>query len=62
MSDQKFTEYRFSFGPWNIHEGTDSFGTPVRAPYSFEEKIESYKKLEFNGIQFHDPVSPIIKK
>ena len=22
--------YRFSFGPWNIHEGADPFGPPVR--------------------------------
>ena len=24
-------EYRFSFGPWNIHVGADPFGPPVRA-------------------------------
>ena len=22
--------YRFSFGPWNIHEGADPFGPEVR--------------------------------
>ena len=24
--------YRFSFGPWNISEGADPFGPPVRDP------------------------------
>jgi len=54
MPEQKFTSYRFSFGPWNIHEGADPFGPPVRTPFSFEEKIEFYKELGFNGVQFHD--------
>jgi len=54
MSKQKFTEYRFSFGPWNIHEGADPFGPAVRTAYSFEEKIEFYKELGFTGVQFHD--------
>lgn len=54
MSGQKFTEYRFSFGLWNIHEGADSFGPPVRTSYSFEEKIDFCKELGFDGIQFHD--------
>ena len=54
MSEQKSTEYRFSFGPWNIHEGADPFGPPVRTPYSFEEKVEVYKELGFDGVQFHD--------
>jgi xylose isomerase len=54
MPEQKFTSYRFSFGPWNIHEGADPFGPPVRTPFSFEEKIEFYKELGFDGVQFHD--------
>ena len=48
------TEYRFSFGPWNIHEGADPFGPPVRESFSFDEKVEFYRKLGFVGIQFHD--------
>ena len=48
------TEYRFSFGPWNIHEGADPFGPPVRESYSFDEKVEFYRDLGFVGIQFHD--------
>ncbi len=47
-------EYRFSFGPWNIHEGEDPFGPPVRDSYSFDEKIGFYRDLGFVGVQFHD--------
>jgi len=47
-------QFRFSFGPWNIHEGSDPFGPPVRAAYSFEEKLGFYKAMGFEGIQFHD--------
>lgn len=50
----ELNEYRFSFGPWNIHEGEDPFGPPVRASYSFDEKIGFYRDLGFVGIQFHD--------
>ncbi len=46
--------YRFSFGPWNIHEGADPFGPPVRPTVSFAEKLKVYKKLSFDGVQFHD--------
>ncbi len=46
--------FRFSFGPWNIHEGADPFGPPVRESISFEEKLPLYKKLGFDGVQFHD--------
>ena len=48
------TEYRFSFGPWNIHEGADPFGPLVRESYSFDEKVSFYSDLGFVGIQFHD--------
>jgi xylose isomerase len=47
-------KFRFSFGPWNIHEGTDPFGPPVRASFSFDEKLKLYRKLGFQGVQFHD--------
>ena len=46
--------YRFSFGPWNIHSGADPFGPPVRKEFSFSAKLRFYKKLGFDGIQFHD--------
>ena len=46
--------FRFSFGPWNIHEGADPFGPVVRKAISFEEKLKMYKKLGFDAVQFHD--------
>ena len=48
------TEYRFSFGPWNIHEGADPFGPPARPSVEFAEKLKLYKQLGFDGVQFHD--------
>jgi len=47
-------EYRFSFGPWNIHEGADPFGPPVRDSVAFGKKLKMYKRLGFDGVQFHD--------
>lgn len=46
--------YRFSFGPWNIHEGADPFGPPVRETIPLNRKLEAYKELGFDGVQFHD--------
>ena len=47
-------EYRFSFGPWNIHEGADPFGPTVRDSVTFAKKLKMYKGLGFDGVQFHD--------
>jgi xylose isomerase len=46
--------YRFSFGPWNIHEGADPFGPTVRPSRTFDDKLTEYKKLGFDAVQFHD--------
>jgi xylose isomerase len=46
--------FRFTFGPWNIHEGADVFGPTVRKTLIFDQKLEVYKKLGFDGVQFHD--------
>jgi len=46
--------YKFSFGPWNIHEGADPFGPPVRPTLSFDDKLEMYKELGYDEVQFHD--------
>ena len=46
--------YRFSFGPWNIHEGADPFGPPVRDSIPFENKLLILKRLGFDAVQFHD--------
>lgn len=47
-------EFRFSFGPWNIHEGADPFGPSVRNSIPYARKVEQYKALGFDGVQFHD--------
>jgi xylose isomerase len=46
--------YRFTFGPWNISTGQDPFGPPVRKEVAFAAKMREYKKLGFDGVQFHD--------
>ncbi len=46
--------FRFSFGPWNIHEGADPFGPTVRPTLAFDRKLEEYQKLGFGAVQFHD--------
>ncbi len=48
------TDYRFSFGPWNIHEGSDPFGPQVRPSIAFANKLSAYTELGFEGVQFHD--------
>ncbi|HZU34412.1 MAG TPA: TIM barrel protein [Gemmataceae bacterium] len=50
----KKSSYRFTFGPWNISTGADPFGPPVRKEVAFASKIREYKKLGFDGVQFHD--------
>jgi xylose isomerase len=54
VAKSKGRRYRFSFGPWNIHEGADPFGPPVRQPIPFSKKLKLYRKLGFEGVQFHD--------
>lgn len=46
--------FKFTFGPWNIHEGADPFGPEVRKSIEFSKKLELFKKLGFDGVQFHD--------
>ncbi len=46
--------YRFSFGPWNIHEGADPFGPEVRSTVAFDRKLELLKQMNFDAMQFHD--------
>ncbi|NLX03787.1 MAG: TIM barrel protein [Phycisphaerae bacterium] len=47
-------KFRFSFGPWNIHEGADPFGPTVRKSIPFNKKLSMYRELGFEGVQFHD--------
>lgn len=51
---EAITSYRFSFGPWNLSEGADPFGPPVRDPFTFLEKVKIAKQLGFDALQFHD--------
>jgi xylose isomerase len=53
-ASKKTGNYRFTFGPWNISTGADPFGPPVRKEVAFAAKIKEYKKLGFDGVQFHD--------
>ena len=46
--------YRFSFGPWNIHEGADPFGPPVRPTVEFARNWGCTRSSGFDGVQFHD--------
>ena len=46
--------FKFSVGPWNIHEGADAFGPAVRKTIAFEKKVEMFKKIGLDGVQFHD--------
>ena len=50
----KNPSYRFSFGPWNLSEGGDPFGPPVREPLAFADKLKIAKELGFDAMQFHD--------
>jgi xylose isomerase len=47
-------KFKFTFGPWNIHEGADPFGPTVRKSLKFTKKLTLYKNLGFDGVQFHD--------
>ncbi|MCA9100683.1 MAG: TIM barrel protein [Planctomycetales bacterium] len=48
------SNYRFSFGPWNISAGADPFGPVVRKEVPFAKKIAEYRKLGFTYVQLHD--------
>src|SRR6516162_9692898 len=52
--ERKTKTYPLTFGPWNISTGADPFGPPVRKEVAFAAKIAEYKKLGFDGVQFHD--------
>jgi xylose isomerase len=54
VTANKKTAYRFTFGPWNISTGADPFGPPARKEVAFAGKMREYKKLGFDGVQFHD--------
>ena len=47
-------KFQFSFGPWNISDGADPFGPPARPTVAWADKLAQYKKMGFEGVQFHD--------
>lgn len=48
------SEFKFSVGPWNVHEGADAFGPAVRKKIAFEDKVKKFKEIGFDAVQFHD--------
>lgn len=48
------SKFKFSVGPWNVHEGADSYGPATRATISFEEKVKKFAEMGFSAVQFHD--------
>ncbi len=48
------SKFKFSVGPWNVHEGEDAFGPAIRESISFEDKIKKFKEIGIDAIQFHD--------
>jgi xylose isomerase len=47
-------QFRFTVGPWNVHEGHETFGPGIRPAVPFEEKIKKYAEIGMDGVQFHD--------
>lgn len=48
------SRFKYSVGPWNVHEGADAYGPATRDTILFEEKIKKFKEIGFDAIQFHD--------
>lgn len=48
------SRFKFSVGPWNVHEGADAYGPATRESIPLEEKIRRFKEIGFDAIQFHD--------
>ncbi len=48
------SQFRFSAGPWNVHEGRDAFGPEVRSTIPFVEKVKKFREIGFSAVQFHD--------
>jgi xylose isomerase len=47
-------KFRFTVGPWNVHEGHETFGPGIRPAVPLEEKIKKYAEIGMDGVQFHD--------
>ncbi len=47
-------QYKFCFGPWNISEGQDPYGSPTRPAQTFDWKLAQLKKSGYDAMMFHD--------
>jgi len=47
-------KFMFTAGPWNVHEGDETFGPGTRPSVPFEEKIKKFAEIGLAGVQFHD--------
>jgi xylose isomerase len=47
-------KFRFTVGPWNVHEGHETFGPGIRPTIPLEEKIKKFAEIGIDGVQFHD--------
>jgi len=43
------SKFKFSVGPWNVHEGADAFGPEVRKSIPLEEKIKKFSEIGFSA-------------
>ena len=48
------TKFKFSVGPWNVHEGADTYGPATRSTIPIEEKFKKFAEIGLSGVQFHD--------
>lgn len=48
------SRFKFSAGPWNVHEGADAFGPDIRSAVSLEEKFAAFAEIGLSAVQFHD--------
>lgn len=48
------SRFKYSAGPWNVHEGADAYGPATRPSIALEEKLREFKRIGFDAIQFHD--------
>ncbi len=47
-------KFLFTAGPWNVHEGDETFGPGIRPAVSFEDKVKRFAEIGLDGVQFHD--------
>jgi xylose isomerase len=44
------SRFRFSAGPWNVHEGADAFGPEVRKSIALGEKMKRFKAIGLDAM------------